>query len=35
MRIAAHVQYGTESKQLFKLTNNGMLNLHTKHITNC
>jgi hypothetical protein len=35
MRIAAHVQYDTQIIQLFKLTNNGMLNLYTKHIINC
>jgi hypothetical protein len=34
MRIAAHVQYDTQIIQPFKLTNNGMLNLHTKPITN-
>jgi hypothetical protein len=35
MRIAAHVQYDTQIIQLFKLTNNGMSSLYSKHVTNC
>jgi len=35
MRTEVYVQYDTQILQLFKLTNNGKSNLHTKHISNC